>query len=222
MTLQKIDPGARVGDQVFEILLAGVLSGHFAEGDRLRIRDLAEEIGTSVMPVREAIRRLEEIGLAEAVPYRGAVIKSFTGTELLHLYAVRRILEVDAARLGAERVSDDDVLAMREQLELMEQAVREKRAVDYLDHDENLLALIYGAAGNPVLMETIRSLWNRCRPYKIVGAKQELDTGDPEALSSYQKMLIEACSRRDAEHAERATAESLDAAIERIRGAMDG
>lgn len=221
MTLQKIDSTTRVADQVFDVLLGGVLSGHFSEGDRLRIRNLADELGTSVMPVREAIRRLEEMGLAEAVPYRGAVIKRLTREELLNLYEVRRLVEIEAARLGASNIRPTEVARLKQELGSMEQAVADKRPVEYLDHDENLLMVVYRASGNPVLTETIRSLWHRCRSYKIVGANKELDTGDPGNLSVHQKALVQAAESGDGPLAADVTAASIDAAIERIRVAMD-
>src|SRR6478752_7460481 len=85
-----------------------ILNGDLPAGARLRVRDLAEQVGTSVMPVREAIRRLEEAGLAEREPHKGAVVKSLTLEELIHVYDVRRLLEVEAARSGAERISQQD------------------------------------------------------------------------------------------------------------------
>lgn len=114
MALNKLDPSMLVADQVFEAIHDGIMSGELPAGHRLLIRDLAAELGTSVMPVREAIRRLEEAGLAEKVPYKGAVVKGLTLEELLHVYDVRRLLEVEAARLGAAVVSPREVEQMRE------------------------------------------------------------------------------------------------------------
>ena len=75
-----------------------IMNGDLPAGSRLKVRDLAEQVGTSVLPVREAIRRLEEAGLAERSPHKGAVVKDLTLEELVHVYDVRRLLEVEAAR----------------------------------------------------------------------------------------------------------------------------
>ena len=72
------------------------MSGELPAGARLRVRDLALQVGTSVMPVREAIRRLEEAGLAERVPHKGAVVRGLTLTELEHVYDVRILLKTEA------------------------------------------------------------------------------------------------------------------------------
>ncbi|MFG2888144.1 GntR family transcriptional regulator [Streptomyces sp. NPDC048248] len=76
------------------------MSGELPAGDRLRIRGLAAEVGTSEMPVREAIRRLEEAGFVERTPHKGAVVKGLNLAELVHLHDVRRLLEVETARAG--------------------------------------------------------------------------------------------------------------------------
>ena len=57
-----------LADQVYAVIREAILNGEMPAGTRLRVRDLAEQVGTSVMPVREAIRRLEEAGLAERSP----------------------------------------------------------------------------------------------------------------------------------------------------------
>lgn len=220
MPLPKLTPSARMGDQVFHALHAAIMAGELPAGHRLRIRELAEDLGTSVMPVREAIRRLEETGLAEALPYRGAVVRSLSPEELLHIYTVRRLLEVEAVTQGAPNVTESDIQKMKAELADMERALADRRIVDYLDHDEKLLSTIYEASGNPVLVETIRTLWQRCRSYKIVGAEGEIGTGDVTALSAFQERLVAAAQSRDADQAKTITSESLDAAIGRIREAL--
>ena len=129
------------------------MSGELPAGSRLRVRDLAEQVGTSVMPVREAIRRLEEAGLAERVPHKGAVVKGLTSTELEHVYDVRILLETDAARLGGALLAAEDSEAMWRSCAEMARAVDDGRIVDALNHDEALLTVLYSAGGNPVLLD---------------------------------------------------------------------
>lgn len=220
MALRKIDPSSRVGDQVFDALLEAIVTGELPEGHRLRIRTLAEELGTSVMPVREALRRLEEVGVAEAEPYKGAVVKRFTAVELLNVYAVRRILEVEATRIGVRHIRNQELESVGHELRRLEAALAEQNAGEYLDRDEALLTIIYSAADNPVLVDSIHSLWLRCRSYKLVGARQEMGHDDVSALSRYQRELLDAALDRDVERAVAVTEASLDAAIERIRAAF--
>jgi DNA-binding GntR family transcriptional regulator len=220
MPLSRLEPTGRVGDHVFNAIHTAILTGDLRAGTRLRIRDLADELGTSVMPVREAIRRLEEIGLAEALPYRGAVVKAFTHKELLDLYSVRRLLEVEATTLGATHLGEPALGRMKDELAAMASAVERRDALDYLDRDEAFLAILYGASGNSVLLEMVRTLWHRCRTYKILGAEQALSTGDTASLLTYQEQLLAAGTAGDAQRAAEVTAQSLDAATERIRASM--
>ncbi|GAB88848.1 GntR family transcriptional regulator [Gordonia rhizosphera] len=203
-------------DQVYEKIRDAILSGEFPVGYRLRVRDLATLVGTSVMPVREAIRRLEEAGLAEREPHKGAVVKELSLSELKHVYDVRRLLEVEGARLGAERISAADVDRMTTEYEAMREAIIAEDVPEYLDRDEALLAILYEASGNPVLLQTIRSLWSRCRAYKLVGAQGTLGSERGAQLWTYQRELIDAAAGNDSAAAAAINDRSLVDATERI------
>ncbi|WP_426977288.1 GntR family transcriptional regulator [Pseudarthrobacter sp. O4] len=139
-----------VADQVYEALRTAILTGELAGGSPVRVRDVAAMVGTSVMPVREAIRRLEETGLATRVAaHRGAVVREFTVDELIHIYEVRATLEIEAARRGAANVTDADVARMEAACARMQKAVTERRVWDALDDDEDLLRTLYSAGRNP-------------------------------------------------------------------------
>jgi DNA-binding GntR family transcriptional regulator len=197
-----------------------IMNGDLPAGSRLRVRDLAEQVGTSVLPVREAIRRLEQAGLAERSPHKGAVVKGLTLEELVRVYDVRRLLEVEAARLGAARIIPEDCDKMRGEYDLMRTAIAKGRVVALLDHDEALLTILYKASGNPVLLEMIRTLWYRCRAYKIVGAQGTLETAGDDSLWRYQQDLIAAARNNDPAAAAAVNDESLVNATDRIRALL--
>lgn len=220
MIIQKPLKPTLLTDQVYAVLHEAIMSGDLPAGSRLRIRDVAAQVGTSVMPVREAIRRLEEAGLAEREPHKGAVVKALTLEELVHVYDVRRLLEGEAARLGAERISTGDCERMQAEYDLMLAAIRERRVADLLDHDEALLRILYSASGNPVLVSTINTLWQHCRAYKLVGAQGTLDTSDADSLWRYQKDLVAAARERDGAAALSVSDASLDNATQRIRSLL--
>jgi DNA-binding GntR family transcriptional regulator len=193
-----------------------IMNGDLPAGSRLKVRDLAAQVGTSVLPVREAIRRLEQAGLAERSPHKGAVVRGLTLEELVHVYDVRRLLEVEAAREGAERISQQDCGQMQVEYDAMRAAISEGRVVACLDHDEALLTILYKASANPVLMELIRTLWNRCRPYKLVGAQGSIEADD-EPLWKYQLALMAAARTNDAGAAAAVSEASLVDATNRIK-----
>lgn len=206
-----------MGDQVFDAIHAAIMNGALPGGTPLRIRDLADQLGTSVMPVREALRRLTALGLVETQPNRSATVKEFTPHELLDLYEVRRILEIEAARLGTPRLTDADTAELAEAYEALTESSAAQDVIGYLEADERFLTVLYRAADNPALVEMIEMLWQRCRAYKILGAGQGASSADPGVLLTYQRDLLTAAREQDVERAAELTAASIEAAIERIR-----
>lgn len=207
-------------DQVYAVIHEAIMSGELPAGARLRVRDLAEQVGTSVMPVREAIRRLEEAGLAERAPHRGAVVKGLTLEELVHVYDVRRLLEVEAARLGAQRITAAECDAMQVEYDNLRSAIADGRVVPFLDHDEAMLSILYTAAANPVLLQMIRNLWQHCRAYKIVGAQGTLGEGAQGTLWRFQERLVAAARDRSGLVAAAVNEESLVDATDRIKALL--
>jgi DNA-binding GntR family transcriptional regulator len=208
-----------VVDQVYETLARRIFDGELAAGDRLRVRDLAEDVGTSVMPVREAIRLLVENGLAVTQPHRGAKVRGFTVHELLDLYEVRTILEVEAAGKGAPAVGERELREMREACERMSRAAALGNVTEALDEDENLLRSLYTAGGNEVLVATIESLWVQCRPYKVIGARAALEARDP-TLWTPQPELIDALAQGRTGLAVTITRDSLISARRRLENQL--
>lgn len=219
-TSKRLEPATSMADRVYAVLHESIMSGEFPVGYRLRIRDLAALVGTSEMPVREAIRRLEEAGFAERAPHRGSVVKGLDLAELVHAYDVRLLLEVEATRLGARRIDEAGIATMREGLVGMREAIAEGGVMDYLDRDEAVLGVLYEASGNPVLVDTVRSLWAQCRAYKTVGARSALDKPEDDALWRHQERLVAAVESGDAEAAAAITGESLASAIDRIKAQL--
>lgn len=215
MALSPVAQPGLLTDRVFDTIHAAIMSGDLPAGTQLKVRDLAEQVGTSVMPVREAIRRLEESGLAVREPHKGAVVKNLTMTELVHTYQVRTLLEVEAARLGGSAVTDEDCATMARLCDELNRAVDASDIVAALDLDEALLSVLYAAAGNPVLLDSIRGLWQRCRAYKIRGAQRARDLSD-RSLWSFQPRIVEAARQRDGDAAAAITRESMMSAMGRI------
>jgi DNA-binding GntR family transcriptional regulator len=220
VTLSKRLTPTLLTDQVYAALREAIMNGELPAGSRLRVRDIAEQVGTSVMPVREAIRRLEEAGLAEREPHKGAVVKALTLEELVHVYDVRRLLEGQAAQLGSERISAEDCERMQAEYDALVAAIRERQVIDLLDRDEAMLTILFTASGNPVLVDVIRTLWQHCRAYKIVGAQGSLDAGETELLWRYQQDLLAAARKQDAAAALAVSDASLDDATRRVRARL--
>lgn len=212
---------ALLTDRVYGAIREAIRSGEIGAGERLRLRDLAARLGTSPMPVREAIGRLEQDGLVVRTPHRGAVVADLTPAELAHVYATRLLLEVEATRLGCAAATPGDVQRMRRAYDRMRTAVRAGRVAEALDRDEELLTVLYAAGGNPVLLGLVQDLWQRCRAFKLLGAETHESTLPDGGAWSTQARLLATVEAGDADGAVAVTRESLESSQERIRGMLD-
>jgi DNA-binding GntR family transcriptional regulator len=144
-------------EQVKDVLLQRIASGELKPGERLVETRIAQELGTSQAPVREALRDLQLLRLVESEPFRGSRVRVFDEEELVEVYPVRAALEELAARLAAEKL-DGDVAALELELEAMKEAVRREDTHALVDHDVAFHRLIVEAAGNSVLEQCWKSL----------------------------------------------------------------
>lgn len=210
-----------VADQVYEALRTAIVTGELTGGSPLRVRDLAEMVGTSVMPVREAIRRLEDIGLARRKGvHRGMIVREYTVAELVQIYQVRAILEVEAAARGTARAADSDIAAMEAASARMEYALAERRACDALDDNESFLRTLYTAAGNTFLLENIEALWLKCRPYTTLAAREAIECGE-SAFWTPRLAILEAARVRDVKVVSGLTQQSLASAKVRLERSLE-
>jgi len=144
-------------EQVKDVLLQRIVSGELEPGDRLVETRIAQELGTSQAPVREALRDLELLRLVESEPFRGARVRVFDEREMIEVYPVRASLEELAARLAAANLGGD-VSALEVEVEAMREAVRRDDTNALVQHDIAFHRLIVEAAANSVLEQCWKSL----------------------------------------------------------------
>ena len=112
--MQKIQPSnLSLGSRAYQELKQIILEGQVAPGKKLKEGDLAEALGISRTPVREAINRLEKEGLVEIFPQRGAFVVEFTEKDVFELFLIRENLEGLAARLAAEKISESSLAKLQ-------------------------------------------------------------------------------------------------------------
>jgi len=136
----------------------------FSPGSRLNVEHLARDLGTSRTPVWEAVRRLEQEGLAKNIPNRGVFLVELTREAAIELYTVREVLEGMAARLAVQRISDKTLEKMERLLRAQERIVAEEDLVAYSKSDFDFHACIYAACGNAILREMLESIKEKVRP----------------------------------------------------------
>ena len=150
-----------------------------------------------MMPVREALNRLEEFGLVETLPYRGAVVKTFSQGELLEIYSVRTLLESQAVKLGIGQCDGVCVKQLEEKLQQIQQALDAQDPAGFLAAEEAMLTCVFERAGNQTLMSFIRTLWARSRYYKMVGVRDVFETGNVALLYDEAAQFVAGATTQD-------------------------
>ncbi len=152
-----------LADRVYRTLREQILQGNFKPGQKLNLDQLARELNVSNSPLREAMARLERLGLVEIIPYAGPKIKRLSATELHDTYEVRIALEELAVRLIARRNEPERFNDMAAALEAQERACQgdDPRAV--IDADRAFHDALVEASGNSLLLEMLPNLSDRTR-----------------------------------------------------------
>jgi DNA-binding GntR family transcriptional regulator len=119
--------GISVREKTYEYLKAGIFSGRFHPGERLAEEHLAEELGVSRTPVREALHKLEQDGLIEPLESRGFCIPSDSPEEIEDLFDLRTVLEGYTLKIICERITDEQIAMLEGIIEKADDALRRKR-----------------------------------------------------------------------------------------------
>lgn len=144
-------------EQVKDVLLQRIVRGELQPGERLVETRIAQELGTSQAPVREALRDLELLRLVESEPFRGARVRRFAEAELVEIYPVRAALEELAAKEAAGKL-DGDVSTLEAEVDAMRTAAKRGDLHGLVQHDFTFHRRIVEAAGNAVLLQSWKGL----------------------------------------------------------------
>lgn len=141
-------------DRVYASLRSGILDGSYPQGGRLGEVELAEALGVSRTPVREALRRLGSEGLVETLPNKGARVRTWSPRELEAIEDLRALLEGHGAALAARAITDGELAEMTRLVERMEAATMPGIAPDFdliTELNNEFHAGLTAASGNPLL-----------------------------------------------------------------------
>jgi DNA-binding GntR family transcriptional regulator len=119
--------GISAREKTYDYLKANILSGHFLPGERLAEEHLAEELGVSRTPVREALHKLEQDGLIEPLESRGFRVPQDSPEEIDDLFDIRTVLEGYTLKIICERITDEQMTMLEEIIEKADDALRRKR-----------------------------------------------------------------------------------------------
>ena len=140
-------------EETDEELKREILVGEIAPGTRMMEIELADEMGVSRTPVREAIRKLEKEGLVTIEPRKGAYASDVSIKDMVDVLEVREDLEAMAAAMAAQKVNKDEKQALIEATMEYKEAVESERTEDIIRCDEKFHQLIVNYSGNKTLIQ---------------------------------------------------------------------
>lgn len=159
-------------DVVFNTLRQAILKGELAPGERLMEIQLADRLGVSRTPIREAIRKLELEGLVLMIPRKGAEVAKISEKSLRDVLEVRRALEVLAVELACQRMTEEDIKKLESAQEDFKAAVDKGEAMAIAETDEHYHDIIYNGTGNVRLIQLLNNLREQMYRYRLEYIKE--------------------------------------------------
>ena len=202
----KMDAFLPLRDVVFQTLRQAILREDLAPGERLMEIPLANKLGVSRTPLREAIRMLEQEGLVVMIPRRGAQVAGISEKSLRDVLEVRKSLEKLAVELACERMTEEDMKEMNRAEEAFSAAVHEGDALRIAETDEQFHDVIYNSTGNTKLVQLLNNLREQMYRYRLEHIKDEKSR--LSLLEEHQRMMA-ALRSRDVELAKKAAGEHI-------------
>ncbi|MCB1379348.1 MAG: GntR family transcriptional regulator [Alphaproteobacteria bacterium] len=205
-------------DQAYSEIKEALMSGHFTPGDILVIRALAAEMGTSIMPVRDALQRLVAERALTLLPSRTVQVPLINRREFDQMTAIRIRLESLATETAAARVTPAMIASLRHQNRAMIEAIAKQDAEKVLEANKTFHFTLYQASESEMLVGFIESLWLRIgpllkTPWRMANGNRVFDS----ARDTHQ-LLIEALEDRDTDRAAAAIVKDITDAAEWYRG----
>lgn len=183
-------------DIVFNTLRQAILRGELEPGERLMEITLANKLGVSRTPIREAIRKLELEGLVTMIPRRGAVVASISEKDMRDVLEVRVTLEELAVSLACKNFTDDAITELKAAQNRFENAVIAHDIMKIVDADVAFHDVIYNCTNNARLIQMISNLRETMYRYRLEYIK---DARNHSILINEHNDIIDCLAKRDVE-----------------------
>lgn len=207
-------------DRVFDHAKAAILSRRYAPHELLTEGELADAVGVSRTPVREALLRLQAEGLVRLLPKRGALILPVTAAEVADVLEARRIIETFAVRKAIANSGPELVVRLEIHLLGMRDALRTREARPYVEADRDFHDEIVAATGNEILTALYRSLRDRQLRMGVVNLLEErtgaVDVARMRANIADHEAILAAIAARGIRAGEAAVTAHLDRAEQQL------
>ena len=194
-------------DVVFNTLRQAILIGELKPGERLMEIHLADRLGVSRTPIREAIHKLEREGLVTIVPRRGAEVAQITEKSMNDVLEVRRALDALCVELACDRITEEGLEDLRAACDNFEQCVKTKDSKKIAQADVALHDIIVQATGNQRLIQLVNNLSEQMYRYRFEYIK---DSRQHETLVEEHRIIYQSIVQKDKETAAEAARTHID------------
>jgi DNA-binding GntR family transcriptional regulator len=198
-----------MAEAALERLREAIIMGELTPGTPLRLEDLARQLGMSISPIREAVRQLEALGLAEHVPHHGAKVMRLDVEELRELFSIRLALESMAVRRAAALFDDANATAAQAHLTSYDDARHRGDIRAAVRAHASFHFALYEGAKSGWLLRLIRPAWDSCERYRPVLLAEGTLQDRHEELDVE---LLAACAAHDEDRAAQALHDHLQLA----------
>ncbi|PAB56309.1 GntR family transcriptional regulator [Anaeromicrobium sediminis] len=181
-------------DVVFDHLRNSILNGELKPGERLMEVQLAQQLGVSRTPVREAIRKLELEGLVVMIARKGAYVADLSVKDILDVIEVRSVLEGLAASLAAVRMNGEDVDELKEISNKFKACFEAKDTDGMIEHDRKFHECILKSTRNSKLIQINQGLQEQIHRFRIIYFSEY---SQAKGLLSEHEQILNAIIRRD-------------------------
>ncbi len=158
---------------VYTSLRRAILKEQLRPGERLMENTIAQKLGVSRTPVREAMRMLSDDGLVDLIPRRGAKVAKISRKQMQDVLEIRLTLEILAVRKASELISEDKIKELREAELQFRRTADSGVLTNIADADEQFHDVLYGAADNPRLLSILRSLREQMYRFRFEYLKKD-------------------------------------------------
>lgn len=160
-------------DVVFNTLREAILKGDLQPGERLMELQLAAKLGVSRTPIREAIRMLEQEGLAVTIPRKGAEVAKMTEKDMEDVLQIRDVLDELAASIACEKISGEQLEELRQTMHEFEESIKTGGIKRIAEVDVRFHDIIYQSTGNPKLVSILSNLREQMYRYRVEYLKDQ-------------------------------------------------
>lgn len=210
--------------QVLNKLMDWIMDGKLKMGEKLNTEELARQLGVSRMPIREALKSLEKMGLAESIPYVGVKLVSLEQEDVLQIYLMRQLLEPLAAGEACKKITEEQIHEL-EEIHKEYVPIVEADEIDakklYLQNRKFHFA-IYSISEMDRVCAMIESLWDTLSFFKLIYGRDVIkNTNGAKNMIAEQQGYIDALKDRDAERLKKSLYDTLGVRIEGISKETD-